>query len=42
MTLLQQTFLGLCVGNMIITHDNIDTKLTAIAEALGVKFKEKQ
>ena len=42
LTLLQQTFLSLCAGNEIVMMDNIDTKLQAIAEAIGIEFKEKQ
>ena len=42
MTVLQQTFLSFSVGYELIETDNKQIRLQAIAEAMGVKFKEKE
>ena len=40
-TLLQQTFFNLMSSYDINYRETLDVKVTAIAEALGVKFKKK-
>ena len=36
----QQAFFNICAGEDIIYKKNLDVKLTALCEAMGVKFKK--
>lgn len=38
----QQLYLGLVAGQILVDRRNDSIKLKAIAEAIGVKFKEKK
>lgn len=40
MTLFQQTFFNVCAAEDIVYKRNLDVKLTALCEAVGVKFKQ--
>ena len=39
-TLFQQTFFNVCAAEDIVYKKNLDVKLTALCEAVGVKFKQ--
>ena len=40
MTLFQQTFFNVCAAEDIVYRKNLDVKLTALCEAVGVKFEQ--
>lgn len=41
-TLFQQVFFSICTAENITYKQNLDVKLTAICEVLGIKFKQKK
>jgi len=41
-TLFQQVFFSICSTEDIVYKKNIDMKLTALCEAMGIKFKKKR